>query len=164
MNSLDVSRINARAPYVVSMTGSGYSFQTDTGIVYSVTFDVYTDIAGSIAYWFALTNLSFKASPNDVKLKEIVVCIIEEFFDKNPDILLYLCDTAKGQQAMRNRLFQRWFNTYELRQRYYVLNEMIPDEDADNYVTLIIQRSNPQFEQIVSFFNDIISQFKSNKP
>ena len=99
-----------------------------------------------------------------MKVRDTIICIIEEFFRQNPDILLYLCDTANGQQAMRNRLFLRWFNTYEMKQKYSIFNEMIPDEGEMNYVSLIIPLSHPQFEAIVSHFNEMIDNFKENKP
>ena len=129
-----------------------YVFTTDADVVLTVSFDIYSNLSGSTAYWLNLTNASHRPSPRDPKVRDTLICIIEEFFRQNPDILLYICDTANNMQAMRNRLFLRWFNTYELNQRYVILNEMIPDEGVENYVTIIIPRSHPKLDEITSYF------------
>ena len=65
-------------------------FFTDYGVEYSVTFD---DDANPYytAYWFNLSNMNNVDSPGDKKIAQTVICIIEEFFNQNPDILLYMC-------------------------------------------------------------------------
>ena len=101
---------------------------------------------------------------NDVKIRATVTCIIEEFFRVNPDILLYLCDSANEQQAMRSRLFMRWFNGYAKQNDYYIRSEMVMDEGSENYVALIVQRTHPQLQAIMDAFDSIIEQFRANKP
>lgn len=64
------------------------------------------------AYQFIIVNENNTPSPNDLKLRETIFCIIEDFFKANPEILLYLCETGDGKQASRNRLFIRWFREY----------------------------------------------------
>ena len=112
MNNLDTERINEYAPYKVEMESGQYIFETDHNILYGVSFDE-DMMPGSLkAYWFNLTNHSQKASPRDSKIRATVILIIEEFFRSNPDILLYMCDSADNQQAQRSRLFLHWFNAY----------------------------------------------------
>ena len=164
MMLLDTAKISEAAPYNVWYDNGEYIFKTDAEIVYAVGFKLDDVFQSFTAYWFDLTNRSHKPSPNDLKVRDTIICIIEEFFRQNPDILLYLCDTANGQQAMRNRLFLRWFNTYEMKQKYSIFNEMIPDEGEMNSVSLIIPLSHPQYEAIVSHFNEMIDNFKENKP
>lgn len=100
MIQLDLTRLNFRSPYQVWEGERGYCFKTDHGIFYTVEFDPEESGLDIIAYWFNLTNNSHKSSPNDVKTRETVFCIIEEFFRVNPDILLYMCESGDGQQAL----------------------------------------------------------------
>ena len=164
MIELDTARISEAAPYKVWLDNGEYIFKTDVGIVYAVGFKLDEVFQSFTAYWLDLANRSHKPSPNDLKVKDTLACIIEEFFRLNPDVLLYLCDTANGQQAMRNRLFMRWVNTYGMRQNYRVFNEVIPDEGEMNFVSLIIPRTHPQYMEIVSHFNEMINMFKADKP
>ena len=95
MNAFDLNRINRVAPYKVEFVNDEYVFETDYDIRYSVWFEP-QPIPGSnvIAYWLNLTNRSQKASPRDVKIRNTVIFILEEFFRQNPDILL--CDEPTG--------------------------------------------------------------------
>ncbi|MBQ6746365.1 MAG: hypothetical protein IJR07_04900 [Bacteroidaceae bacterium] len=164
MNALDLNSISRFSPYRVWMEGSEYRFETDHGILYAVEFieePLFNDLH---AYWFGLYNRSHVASPGDVKVRATVTCIIEGFFKANPDILLYMCDTADEQQAMRNRLFLRWFNAYARQHDYYIRSELVIDNGEENYIAIIVQRSHPDLQSIINLFDDVIRQFQENKP
>lgn len=164
MNRLDIESINNRAPYDVAYAEDGeIVFLTDYGINYSVTFDddsnpYYT------AYWFNLTNLNNIPSPSDKKIAQTVICIIEEFFRKNPDILLYMCSTDGEQQAQRARLFLRWFNGAEQQKHYYIRTAEVKGDGSLDYVALIIQRNNPHLDEIIQLFDSDITMFNDMKP
>ena len=164
MKALDTNRITRIAPYRVWSESGEYRFETDHGILYAVNFEPESMFSGIPAYWFGLANRSQMASPGDVKIRATVTCIIEEFFRANPDILLYMCDSANDQQAMRSRLFMRWFNAYVRQKDFYIRTEMVIDEGEENYIALIVQRSHPQLQTIITTFDMVIEQFKTNKP
>lgn len=164
MNDLDISRITHYAPYKVWKVDDEYRFETDNGILCAVNFEPESMFGGLDAYWFGLANRSMKASPNDVKIRATITCIIEEFFRVNPDILLYMCDSANDQQAVRSRLFLRWFNAYAQQQDFYIRTEMVKDEGEENYIALIVRRDHPQLTIVIDTFDSVIAEFKANKP
>ena len=106
MKELDPQHLFYDSPYPVKLDDGEYIFRTDHDIVYAVSFKPEPFFDPIPAYWFDLTNRSDMASPSDPKVRETVIRIIVEFFRANPDIMLYMCDSANDQQAMRNRLFQ----------------------------------------------------------
>lgn len=164
MNRLDIGSINDHAPYNVAYDEDGaIVFSTDYGVDYSVTFD---DDANQyyVAYWFNLTNMNNISSPGDKKIAQTVICIIEEFFRKNPDILLYMCSMDGGQQAQRSRLFLRWFNGAEQQKHYAIRATEVKGEKGLEYVAVIVQRSNPHLEEIISLFDADITMFNEMKP
>ena len=163
MKPLDLSRINFLSPYQVWKDERGYSFKTDYGIFYTVEFDPEDSGLEVVAYWFNLTNNSRKSSPNDTKIRDTVFCIIEDFFRENPEILLYMCESGDGQQAMRARLFLRWFNQYKQNRGFVIKTAEVKSEKTTDYVALIIQRSHPAFDDIVQLFDSEITMFKQNK-
>ena len=162
MNELNLDNVNLFASYPVWQRGSVFVFTTDTNIEYSVTFDEEESFEYK-SYWFNLTNLSHKKSHGDIKIAQIVICIIEEFFRVNPDILLYLCSTKGEQQAQRSRLFLRWFNGYEQQQKYYIKTAIVKGEGLSEYVSIILQRSHPHFDVIARRFDDETDLFNNNK-
>ena len=121
MNTLNLTRINLNSPYRVWQTSEGdYNFESDFGVLYRISFRIEQTIWQEGAYEFSIINQNRKSSPNDKKLRDTIICIIEEFFTSNPDILLYQCETGDNRQAMRERLFLRWFREYEHSGRYYI--------------------------------------------
>lgn len=163
MNSLDLSKVNVVSPYTVWCSGEDYHFITDNDILYVVNFEKDENIEFG-AYWFNLTNIKNKKSPNDYKLQLAVICIIEEFFNKNPDILLYICDSANRQQAMRSRLFLRWFNSFREKENFIIRTALLLDDDEENYIAMIVQRDNPDIDSILEYFENEIGMFRENKP
>ncbi len=101
MNDLDINAINYHSPYIVGYDGKAYIFVTDHQITYRVDFDLDNNPFFT-AYWFNLANPDHLKSPNDIKIAQTIICIIEEFFNKNPNILLYMCSTDDGKQAQRS--------------------------------------------------------------
>ena len=169
MNVLNLEMINSHSDYMVFLSQKGkYLFKTDYGILYAVDFELDSNPYYT-AYWFNLTNPEHTKSPGDIKIAQTVICIIEEFFRLNPEVLLYMCSTDKGQQAQRSRLFMRWFNGYEQQKRYIIRSTEIRGEGFDGkpmneYIALIIQRTHPQLNDILQKFEDEIALFNDNKP
>lgn len=102
-------------------------------------------------------------SPLDFKLRETILLLIEAFFSANPDILLYICETGDGKQALRSRLFVRWFNTYSHRDAYILETAEVMEGKTKNFAALIVQKSNPRLIEIVSEFKETIN-ILTNKP
>lgn len=164
MNRLDISRINALSPYKVWEQEDGFNFETDFGLRYAIDFDDDTNPFYT-AYWFNLKNKSNAISPSDKKIEQTVICVIEEFFRQNPDILLYLCSTADGKQAQRARLFLRWFNGAEQQKRYALRSvEVRGENNCKEYVALIVQRTNPNLDEILAIFDEETAMFNELKP
>ena len=168
MNSLNIDNINYHSPYIVGFDGKAFLFTTNSGIAYRVDFELDSNPYFT-AYWFNLANPQHQKSPGDVKIAQTVICIIEEFFRVNPEVLLYMCSTDNGQQAQRARLFLRWFNGYEQQKRYAIKSYDVRSTDAEGkptkeYVALIIQRTNPQLDEIIARFDSEIAMFNDFKP
>ena len=168
MEPLNIARINITAPYKVWNEEETYRFETEHGISYVVDFDL-DDNPYYQCYWFNLTNPRHTKSPGDIKIAQTVVCIIEEFFHQNPDVLLYMCSNDNGKKAQRSRLFLRWFNGYEQQQKYLLkatdVKAIGPDgSPTRDYVALIVQRTHPKFDEIVARFDSEIAMFNEFKP
>ena len=151
-------------PYNVAYDEEGaIGFCTDYGVEYSVTFDDDNNPYFT-AYWFNLSNMNNLASPGDKKIAQTVICIIEEFFRQNPDILLYMCSTDDGQQAQRARLFLRWFNGAKQQEQYVIRTTEVKGDGCIEYIAIIVQRNNPHLDEIIQLFDADIAMFNEMKP
>ena len=62
---------------------------------------------------------------------------------------------------MLDRLFLRWFEEYEHRGKFVIKVSKITAEGVDNYAAVIVQRNNPQLEQIIHDFEQFVGFFQS---
>lgn len=160
---LNLNKINTRSPYLVWEQNGKYYFRTDTDILYAITFDPEYAFAEEKAYWFNLSNVNNVKSPRDKKIPLTLISIIEAFFDSEPNVLLYICDTANDQQLQRDRLFYYWFKKYNDASRYVFKSAVLPDDGVYNYLSMIVQNSNPNLQAIIKLFDEQVELFKNNK-
>lgn len=164
MNQLNLDRLNLISPYILWRTETqSYGFRTDYGVVYRVGFYKNELIWADNAYEFGINNENHKTSPNDNKVKGTILSIIEEFFKSNPSVLLYQCETGDNRQAMRARLFAKWFNDYGKKDEFVITAAVVKDEDVDNYIGLIIKKNNPRIKNYIDEFEEFV-EFFTQKP
>lgn len=157
MYALDLARLNVRSPYHVWKVENGiYAFDTDYGVSYEIGLSVNVEMLQIEACAFDINNISHKPSPNDHKLRDTVMAIIEEFFLSNGGVLLYICATGDGMQKFRFRLFLRWFNVYEHRDLYELRTvEDVMDDDTPNYGAIIVEKTHPDLQLILARFDEL---------
>lgn len=116
------------------------------------------------SFQLVIANLNNKKSLRDMKVKDSVLAIIDEFFNKNQSTLLYICETGDGKQSMRSRLFEHWFNTYNRKMLFTLLTTSVIDEEGEvNFATLIIRNDHPKLPEIVMEFTESV-RLLSQKP
>ena len=70
-----------------------------------------------------------------------------------------------NRQVQRSRLFLRWFNGAEQQKRYAIRSAEIHGENNRmEYVALIVERSNPHLDEILSIFDEETAMFDELKP
>ena len=158
MNALDLNFVNRFTSYKVwTENGKDYLIETSRGNIFVVGFMDDYSIWPTGAYQFTIGNQNHRPSPNDHKLRETILLLIEAFFVANPDILLYICETGDGKQAFRSRLFIRWFNTYNRRDDYVMQTAEVQEGNTKNFAALIVQKSNPRLQEIIAEFDETIN-------
>lgn len=157
---LSLDAINANSEYTVRKDDKEgtLSFVTDNSAEIFISFEKDDILQSGLVYQLGISNPKGTKSPRDSKVRNTILAIIEEFFDKNKAALLYICETGDGLQQMRSRLFQYWFSIYKEKDEYLFLPQIIYDEeDNENYTALIIRRDNPQFIDLVSEYTDTVN-------
>ena len=150
-----MENINLHSPYRVWQTqeDSHYYFQTDTGIQYDIVFAPDTSIINSGAYTIDIVNRQHVASPVDMKLRQTIIVIIEEFFEANGnEAMLYITETGDGKQMFRNRLFIRWFNLYSHHDKYIIKTAEGKMDGQDNFIAIFVCKTNPHAQYIIEVF------------
>lgn len=165
MIHLSEGDINRTSPYTVRVVeGSRAVFTTDYGVLYIISFDKDDTSMSRTTYQFVILNANNRQSPRDKKLRDTIISIVEDFFNCNNEVMLYICETGDGKQAMRNRLFNYWFSSFINKGQYTLLQSSVKDEDGtDNFFAVICRNDYPEAKKVVSEFFDIVILF-NNKP
>lgn len=87
--------------------------------------------------------------------------IIKNFFNMNEVALLYICESGDGKQYMRSRLFEYWFSSYQMKDKFILMPVSIEDmEGIENFAALIIRKDNPNIIDIVADFSNTVAMFR----
>lgn len=159
MNSLDLVRINATAPYTVEMGAniSSYCFSTVYGVDYAIDFITDDLLESDESYQLIIANLNNKRSPRDVAVRDTIMSIVEEFFIMNVATVLYICETGDNRQQVRSRLFEYWFSEYKYQHLYTLLSSsVLDDEGTANFATIIIRNDNPRLVNVIHEFTESV--------
>jgi hypothetical protein len=158
-------------------------FQTNSGTEYRVYFypvPEYFDILSSntklyaCGYFFGFTKIApneEKKEPLDFRVRNTILIIINNFFaEKGIDkVLIFFCDNDDGKKSKRFICFDLWYKMAESNAHFNKYNEeiIVVDEygvKADiNYMSLIIENTNPNTETLLQEFQTLKEQLVSNK-
>lgn len=160
MNALNLDSINKKAPYRVT-TDAEYSylfyFYTDFGVEYEICIKANDIFVPSSAFALDIRNKNDQPSPGDPKFRQTLMAIIEEFFCKNNDVMLYVTETKDSKQASRNRLFVRWFNTYEHRDQYMLKTAEGKMDGQTNFLAIILRKDNARLQEVFEEFDETVA-------
>lgn len=79
----------------------------------------------------------------------------------NEAALLYICESGDGKQYMRSRLFEYWFSSYQMKDKFILMPVSIEDmEGIENFAALIIRKDNPNIIDIVADFSNTVAMFR----
>lgn len=129
MEALDVKKISEVTHHrVIASDSQHYLFATDNDIIYDVSFAEDNPIGDVDTFQFSVMSTNHDRPPFDPYVKQTILSILEEFFNRNASVILYVCDTSDSRQILRSRHFQRWFEGYEKKDEYVTLSGCIMDE------------------------------------
>lgn len=154
MLDIPVAAINEHSPYLVTLEEqNSFLFRTQYGLIYNVGFSQDT-LLPSIenVYHFYIVNKDDSHFRYDPLLFKTIEAIIMAFFEQEPNVLLYFCDTLDGRQSFRNRLFKSWFDRYPGKEHYTLVNKSITYDDVSYFGAIILRKSHPDHDLIVRQF------------
>lgn len=162
MKALPIEEINTISPYKVEYGGNDdYVFITDNEIIYNISFMEDMQIAGCQTYQFSIRRLTDISKGHDLKVKSTIIAILESFFSVNHDVLIYICDDSDGREAMRNRLFAKWFKDYDENNRFTVKTANAIVEGKGFYTAIIVENSHPKLRDIIWEFKEVAKALTS---
>ena len=155
MIQISAEKINLRAPYRVRQVDDGvFAFTTKHGISYTASFLADVSFYDEGVYQFFLTKTSAKKGRKDDDISETVKVIIEEFFAHEEAVMLYICDTADGRQASRDRLFRAWFYSFEESESFTLHTEGMMIDNVRYLSSILLRKDHPFYLQVLGAFHN----------
>ena len=92
MTELSLSKINSQSGYTVMKEEHEgfFEFFTDFSVHYSVGFMPDDCLLNEEAYHLIIANVNNRKSPRDVKVRDTILSVVDDFFEKNNTTLLYI--------------------------------------------------------------------------
>lgn len=165
MIKFSLKRILESAPYELVLADDEFTFQTDFNIHYSVSFNKEDIVLGGCGtYQLIIRKIEERRSQYDPKVEVTILAIINEFFQSNSEIMLYLCDTSDGREESRNRLFLTWFDRFAERDRFTICSAHAKVENETLFLCIVIDNRNPRLETIKKDFEEKAAMLTDGKP
>lgn len=165
MIKFSLKRILEQAPYELILSGDNFIFQTDLGIHYSINFNKEDIVLGGCeTYQLIIRKIEEERSHHDPKVEETILAIVNEFFQSNLKILLYLCDTSDGREESRNRLFLSWFEKHAEKQRFTICKAHTEIEGEGIFLCIVIDNRHPDLNAITEDFEEKATLLTQDKP
>ena len=156
---LSVDNINKKSPYwVIQLDDMTFRFVTKNGVVYRVGFYKDPYFLGEKAFHFFISNENNAITPKDIEVYKVITCVIEEFFDQDSSVMLYICDPHDHREAIRDSLYKRWFNSYP---RHEELTLQAEELDFDGYVVytgMILRNDNPDYDNLLETYKAFVKR------
>lgn len=128
--------------YDITLCDGIYSFTTIWGITYSAYFVKVPTEDDLPLFSFSFEKVGEEHSVYDPKVKSTICSILEDFFEKEVNAMLFVCEQIDGREKARFKLFDKWYNDYKERfDRIDYCSENI-------YSSVIMDKGNPLKKQI----------------
>ena len=82
--------------------------------------------------------------------------ILEEFFDQEPTVMLYICDSTDKRQAARDRLYHLWFYDYARSHEMTLYSDSVTFKNVCYYAGILMRHDHPLHDVILSYYQDFL--------
>jgi hypothetical protein len=153
--------------YVFDEITNTYNFATKNAILYRIAFiydETFSTISGeNIPNIFQLIveKSSEGLEPFDSKVSKTIEDIIDRFFKKIENSLIYICSDENEKAEKRHEIFNRWYKKSKYREVIIKIDNIISisinnQSKQKLYTSFMFHKQNSNFEKLL----EIYSQFE----
>ena len=143
---------------IIEQEEMDYVFINRDGIRYHATFYPVSDFYPQHpnTYSFSIEPEDRKAHPIDSKIATTIVEILRRFFSHNQNAMIMVCDSLDGKERKRRKLFDRWYDHFA-DDNILKYDASAPLDEYQLYLSIYFTRTNPNKEQLLRAFRDLLS-------
>ena len=102
MIRITLEDINRKSPYEIALNNGDFDFTTDSGTRYSVSFLEDVPLGGCDTYQFGFRKREDSHSGYDVKVRDTLITIIEQFLTQCLRRLSLILNKLKNRSQVKN--------------------------------------------------------------
>lgn len=140
-----------------------YNFITKNGILYRVAFvvdETFSTISGkaiSNVYQIVIDKATDETEPFDKYVSKTVENIIECFFMKIENALIYVCSDDDEKASLRYKVFDRWYQNSQHKENIVKIDNVLSikidhSETQLLYTSFMFHKNNEHFETLMSIY------------
>lgn len=152
--------------YVFDDLTNTYNFTTQNGILYRVAFivdETFPTISKEEIpniFQLIIEKATDEVESYDAKVSKTIENIIERFFQKAENSLIYICSNDNEKAIQRHKIFDRWYKKSEHKNYVRKIDNIITIEiDAQNiqklYTSFLFHTNNPSYEKLIHIYYQI---------
>jgi hypothetical protein len=160
--------------YVFDNITNTYNFTTKNNILYRVAFvvdETFSSISGEEIpniFQLVVEKANEGPEPFDAKVSRTIENIIERFFAKIENSLVYICSDIDKKAKTRHDVFERWYKKSNSKKTIIKIDKVIKIVLSDSeiqklYAAFMFHTKNPNFEKLLEIYNRIEEVLNAEK-
>lgn len=152
--------------YVFDEITSTYNFTTKNNFLYRIAFiedATFSSISGEEipnVFQIIIEKASDEVEPFDAKVSKTIEDIIERFFQKVENSLIYICSDDNEKAIKRNKIFDRWYEKSKHKNVVTKIDNVIsitinPDKIYTLYTSFLFHKDNPSYMKLITIYQQI---------
>lgn len=152
--------------YVFDSITNTYNFATKNNILYRVIFvvdETFSAISGEEIpniFQLIIEKKSNELEPFDAKVSKTIENIVDKFFQKAENSLIYVCSEDNQKAESRHRIFDRWYQNSEYKNIIIKIDNIIKlniDESTIQYLhtSFMFHKENSNHEKLLETYYQI---------
>ena len=160
--------------YVFDNITNTYNFTTKNNILYRVAFvvdETFSTISGEEipnVFQIVIEKANEEIEPLDSKVSRTIEDIVERFFIRIENSLIYVCYDLDQKSKTSYDVFDRWYKKSNSRANIIKIDKIIEIAQTDYeiqrlYTAFMFHKKNPNYEKLITIYNRIEEVLNSEK-
>ena len=152
--------------YVFDEITNTYNFVTKNEILYRVAFiidETFSTISGeeiSNIFQLIVEKSNEEIEPYDSKVSKTIEHLIERFFQKIENSLIYICSDENEKAEKRNEVFNRWYKKSNYQDVIIKIDNIIfvsinDLEKQKIFTSFLFHKQNSNFEKLIEIYSQL---------
>lgn len=152
--------------YLFDPITNTYNFVTKNNILYRVAFivdETFSTISGEDIpniFQLIIEKANDELEPFDAKVSKTIENIIERFFQKTENALIYVCSEENDKARARQIIFNRWYNNSEHKETIIKIDNIIKFKISEFeiqrlYTSFMFHKQNANYKKLIQIYNQI---------